>query len=144
MKLAKALKVKNQLVGEIAKLRGLIEENNVRLNNNYSGFDVLALDREYVTKLTQLTELKARIARANADIWDAIFLLVELKGRTAFLRTLNTKSGTFKEGAYGNILDNQYTPALTDVAINKEITMLETQIAALQDRIDEFNHQTDI
>lgn len=144
MNLAKALKHKNQLVGEINKLRTLIQSENVQLNSNKSRFDVQQAYAEYEQKIKELVALKASIATANASIWSAIFIVVELKGQIAFLQSLATREGTFEEGAYGQKLTNVYTPALNAKYVQDEILTLEKQIVDLQDSIDAYNHQTTI
>jgi len=144
MNLAKALKHKNQLVGEINKLRTIVQSENVQLNSNKSRFDVPQAYAEYEQKLAELVDLKAALAVANADIWKTIFTVVELKGQIAFLQQVGTREGTFEEGAYGQKLTNVYTPALNAKYVQDEILRLEKQIVDLQDTVDAYNHQTTI
>jgi len=144
MNLAKALKRKNQLVGEINKLKEIIESQNVQLNDNRSRFNVHEAYVDYLRKLKELADLKAAIAVANVDIWLKIFSIVELKGQIAFLNSLNTREGTFKEGAYGQVVDNTYKPVLSAEVVHEEIVRAEAQIVELQDQIDDYNHRVTI
>jgi hypothetical protein len=141
MNLAKALKAKNQLVGEINKLREVIQSQNVQLNDNTSHFKVGTAYADYVSNLQKLAALKANIAQANVDVWLAIFTIVELKGQIAFLNGLNTREGTFKEGSYGQVVDNVYKPALNTAFVHDEIVRAEAQIVMLQDQVDDYNHR---
>ena len=99
MKLAKALKLKNQLAGEVAQLKELLAKQNVRSSKqkfDYDNREVLARLR---AKLDELVRVKAGLAVANAEIYAKIFRLAELKGLVAKLTALETKSGVFHEGA---------------------------------------------
>src|SRR5206468_10801515 len=98
MKLAKALKLKTQLAGEVAQLKELLAKQNVRSSKqkfDYDNREVLARLR---AKLDELVRVKAALAVANAEIYAKIFRLAELKGLVATLTALETKSGVFHEG----------------------------------------------
>ena len=102
MKLAKALKLRNQLAGEVAELKRLLATQNVRSTKqkfDYDNRDVLARLR---AKLDELVRVKAALAAANAEAYGKIFRLAELKGLVTALEALETKSGVFHEGGgYG-------------------------------------------
>jgi hypothetical protein len=134
MNIAKALKKKNQIAGEIAKLGEIIQRENVQLNSNVSRFNVKDTYTQYKAKVDELVALKAAIAQANSVIWAKIFLIVELKGRISFLRQVNTREGTFREAA----VDNVYLPALDTKFVQDETASLEKQIVELQDVIDDY------
>ena len=98
MKIAKALKLKNQLAGDLAQLKELLSKQNSRSTKQKFDYD----NREVLTrlraKLAELVKVKAALAAANAEIYDKIFLLAELKGLVATLTALDTKAGVFHEG----------------------------------------------
>lgn len=144
MNIAKALKKKNQLVGEISKLSQTISRENVQLNQNVSRFDIKAIYEQYKDKANELVVLKAAIARANADVWVKVFMLVELKGRVTFLRSIDNKEGSFKERTYTEAVDNVYKPILNAKFLQDEIDLLEKRIADIQDDVDNYNHITEI
>src|SRR5678810_323193 len=99
MKLAKALKLKNQLAGEVAQLKDLLAKQNVRSTKqkfDYDNREVLARLR---AKVDELIKVKAAIAAANAEAYGKIFRLAELKGLANTLAGLDTKSGVFHEAA---------------------------------------------
>jgi hypothetical protein len=69
MKIAKALKLKNQLAGEVAQLKDLPSKQNVRSTKrkfDYDNREVLARLR---AKVAGLIKVKAAVAAANAEIW---------------------------------------------------------------------------
>ncbi len=73
MKLAKALKVKNKLAGEVTQLKELLAKQNSRSIKrpfDYNNTEVLANLRG---KLDELVKVKASIAAANVEIYDNIF-----------------------------------------------------------------------
>src|SRR5439155_17404587 len=85
MKIAKALKLKNQLAGDVAQLKDLLAKQNSRSTKQKFDYD----NREVLTrlraKLDELIRVKASIAAANTEIYDKIFRLAELKGLAATL-----------------------------------------------------------
>jgi len=141
MKLAKALKLKNQLAGEVAQLKELLAKQNVRSSKqkfDYDNREVLARLR---AKLDELVRVKATLAVANAEIQAKIFRLAELKGLVATLSALETKSGVFHEGrGFGEATyEVEYVTQLGKVDVDKLVAELQNEIQALQDTLDEFN-----
>ena len=144
MKIAKALKLKNQLAGEIAKLQTLLSGNNSFEEGKIVRFDAAALYEEYKNKLEELIQLKRKIAQGNFDIWEKIFRITELKGKIQFLRTLPVREGISKERDWDQggtrTIEVKWTAVLNPKMIQDEITLLEKEIIDLQDQIDEYNH----
>jgi hypothetical protein len=141
MKLAKALKLKNQLAGEIAELKETLARQNVRSAKqkfDYDNNDVLAQLR---AKIDELVRVKAELARANVEAYERIFRLAELKGLIVALKGLDTKNGIFHEGkgfveaAY----EVEYIAQLNKVTVDARVKELEKETQALQDALDEFN-----
>jgi hypothetical protein len=141
MKLAKALKLKNQLAGEVAQLKELLVKQNVRPSKqtfDYDNREVLARLR---AKLDELVRVNAALATANAEIYAKIFRLAELKGLVATLTALETKSGVFHEGrGFGEATyEVEYVAQLGKVDVDKLVAELQNEIQTLQDALDEFN-----
>src|SRR5690349_9078631 len=102
MKIAKALKLKNQLAGEVAHLKELLAKQNVRSTKQKFDYDNREVLTRLRTKLDELVKVKAAIAVANADAYEKIFRLAELKGLANALTGLETKAGVFHEtGRFG-------------------------------------------
>jgi hypothetical protein len=148
MKLAKALKLKNQLAGEIAQLKDLLAKQNVRSSKQKFDYD----NREVLTRLRakvdELVRVKTALAVANAEAYNRIFRLAELKGLVTTLAGLDTKHGVFHEGGrFGEpAYEVEYAAQLSKVDIDKLSDALKTEIQALQDALDEFNftHAVDL
>jgi len=141
MKLAKTLKLKNQLAGEAAQLKDLLAKQNVRSTKqkfDYDNREVLARLR---AKIDELVRVKAALAVANADAYEKIFRLAELKGLTVTLTALDTKQGTFHEGGrYGEPgYEVEYRAQIGKAEADKLIEERKNEIQSLQDSLDEFN-----
>ena len=141
MKIAKALKLKNQLAGEVAQLKVLLSNQNSRPTKQKFDYD----NREVLTrlraKLAELVKVKSAVAVANADIYDQIFRLAELKGLVATLNALDTKAGVFHEGRGFTEASHEveYVSQIGKVDVDKLVAELNAEIQALQDSLDEFN-----
>src|SRR6266540_2072271 len=141
MKIAKALKLKNQLAGYVAQLKELLVKQNVRSTKQKFDYE----NREVLTrlraKLDELIKVKAAVAVANAEIYDKIFRLAELKGLVATLTSLDTKAGVFHEGGrFGEPgYEVEYVAQLGKVDVDKLVPELQDEIQTLQDALDEFN-----
>jgi predicted Rossmann fold nucleotide-binding protein DprA/Smf involved in DNA uptake len=141
MKIAKALKLKNQLAGEVAQLKELLTKQNSRSTKQKFDYD----NREVLTrlraKLTELIKVKAAVAAANAEIYDQIFRLAELKGLVTALTGLDTKAGVFHEGGrFGDAgYEVEYVAQIGKVDVDKLVAELNAEIQSLQDALDEFN-----
>jgi len=146
MKLAKALKLKNRLAGEIAQIQRLINESNVTEAGNAPAHDVNALLATLLGKQANLAELKGSIAAGNVPIAQDIAMMAELKSRIAFLRALPTKNGSFiTEGRYGTTpVERVYRATIQAKAVEDMIEKYTTEIDAIQDRVDQFNAVTNI
>ncbi|HTV42037.1 MAG TPA: hypothetical protein VMF08_15785 [Candidatus Sulfotelmatobacter sp.] len=141
MKIAKALKLKNQLAGDVAQLKDLLNKQNVRSAKqkfDYDNREVLARLR---AKLDELIKVKAALAAANTEVYEKIFRLAELKGLVATLTSMETKTGVFYEGGrFGEAAHEvEYIAQLGKVDVDKLVAELKTEIQAIQDALDEFN-----
>ena len=141
MKIAKALKLKNQLAGEVAQLKDLLLKQNSRSTKqkfDYNNHEVLTRLR---AKLDELVKIKAAVAAANAEVYDKIFRLAELKGLVTTLTSLDTKAGVFHEGhGFGEAAyEVEYVAQLSKVEVDKLVAELNAEIQGLQDALDEFN-----
>jgi len=93
--LSQALKHKNRLAGEIARLRAIVERENSRKDSQPARADVCSVFEESVERARELAALKGTIASANAGVTDAargiygkLNLEAELRGLIAFLKEL--------------------------------------------------------
>jgi hypothetical protein len=146
MKLTKALKLKNQLAGEVAELKDRLAKQNSRAVTvpfDYDASEVLAALRE---KIDRLVAVKAAIAAANVAQYARIFRLAELKGLVATLKALDVRHGVFKEGGSFARADYEveYVAQLKKAAVDTLVAELDAEISTLQDELDEFNHTASV
>ena len=142
MKLTKALKLKNQLAGEVAELKERLAQQNSRAATvpfDYDAGEVLAALR---AKADRLVDVKSAIAVMNVGQYERIFRLAELKGLAVTLKALNVRHGVYQEaGNYAQpAYSIEYVAQLKKAAVDALVAELEAEISALQDQLDEFNH----
>lgn len=65
MNISKALKIKNRLIGEVNRIRGVISRENSRRNDNTSAIDQQKLFDELERQSTNLVNLKGAIGNAS-------------------------------------------------------------------------------
>ncbi|MGF1656942.1 MAG: hypothetical protein ACFCU3_08200 [Verrucomicrobiales bacterium] len=142
MKVAKALKEKNRLVGEIEEFKALIAQQNVRPDGrefDYNNHELLAQLR---SRLEDLIKLKTKLATVNVTIYQDVFRLAELKGLVASLRRVEVKDGIFHEalgGFHSENVEVRYRSQLGRREIDVMVKELENEMAEVQDRLDDFN-----
>lgn len=146
MKLTKALKLKNELAGEVAELKQRLSKQNCRpatVPFDYAAGEVLD---ELRAKIDQLVDVKAAIAVANAEHYDAIFQLAELKGLVVSLKALDVRHGVFTEGGSftSASVTIEYVAQLKKATVDALVAEFETEISALQDQLDDFNHERSV
>ena len=141
MKITKALKLKNQLAGEVAQLKDLLTKQNSRSTKQKFDYDSREVLARLRAKLDELVKVKAALAVANTDSYEKIFRLAELKGLVAALTGLDTKAGVFHEGGrFGEPgYEVEYVAQLGKVDVDKLTDELKNEIQKLQDELDEFN-----
>jgi hypothetical protein len=141
MKLSKALKEKNRVAGEVAALKVLLTQQNVRPANQKFDYDAQDLLAQLRAKVDELVKVKTAIAVANVAVYEKIFRLAELKGLSAALKALDTKNGVFKEGGgfQGTAYDMEYVAQLKKTDVDRLAAETDAEIQALQDALDEFN-----
>ncbi len=140
MKIAKALKLKNKLAGDVAKLKELLAGQNsraVKQKFDYDNREVLASLR---AKIAELVKVKAAIAAANAEVYAKIFMLAEIKGLVQILKGMSVKDGRFVESLnYASSVEVDYVAQLKKAEVDKLVADFELEIQELQDSLDEFN-----
>ncbi len=140
MKLAKALKQKNLLAGEIAQLKTTLAEQNSRSARQPFDYDTRTVLAQLRAKTDELVALKARLAVANSDAYPQIFRLAELKGLVASLKTLPTKEGVYAESlGYAQNAEVAYVAQIKRAEADSLVETLQAEIQSIQDNLDEYN-----
>lgn len=153
--LSHALKHKNRLAGEVARLREIVQRENSRKESQLARADVRASFDESVARSRELAAFKGAIAAANAGVTDLaqgiygkLNLQAELRGLIAFIKALNTREGEVVEQVGFLSRDEAIRTVFVAVITRDEIDRLtvayQTEIERLQDEIDEFNALTRI
>jgi len=152
MKIAKALKLKKRIAGEVAKLNALLQQNVVQsgVKQNY---DVVKVWAELAEKVDRLALVKAGVAVANAGgaATDSslvrgtaafkIFLMAEKKGLISALMEIPTRDEVVRmpQGMGQPPREVTYSSQMGRNAIDAEAARLQAEVEALQDELDEFN-----
>jgi len=141
MKLAKALKLKNQLAGEVADLKELLLKQNSRPSKQQFDYNTKEVLAKLQCKTDELVQVKAAIATANDAVYNKIFRLAEIKGLVAVLTSLNTKAGVFHEssGLGGADHEIEYVAQISRVEADSLADELKKEIQTIQDELDEYN-----
>lgn len=155
LNLSQALKHKNRLAGDVARLRQIVQRENSRKESQPARADVRAAFDESVVRSRELAALKGAIAAANAGvlsgnhgIYSKLNLQAELRGLIAFLKELNTKEGEEVERVGFLSRDEAartvYVATITRDEVDRLVVSYQGEIERLQDEIDEFNATTRI
>jgi len=153
--LSHALKHKNRLAGDVARLREIVQRENSRKESQPARADVRAAFDENVTRSRELAAFKGAIAAANAGVTGAdrgiygkLNLQAELRGLIAFIKALNTKEGEDVERvgflSRDEAIRTVFVASITRDEVDRLTVAYQTEIERLQDEIDEFNATTRI
>jgi hypothetical protein len=141
MNISKALKLKNKLVSKINQ-----EYNKFSTYNSYNVEETPAYDAleafENWKKLTdELIELKTKIHKANAPVYDKIFRMAELKSMVSSFRRLNCSVG--KTTSYHGIT-TEFTCKINVPQRDQLVAQWEEEIEKLQEELEQHNALTKI
>lgn len=139
--LAKALKLKNKLIGKISKISEDITSYNSTLASNEVEVDVRLLMEKRQDLLEKLIDLKYFISTANAPIQKSIFRMSELKGTVAFLKKINTKQGKVLD-RYSLDVEGEYKSVFRKNDIDKMIDDIQLEIDNIQETLEHHNYNT--
>ena len=146
--LAKALKIKNRLAGELKRLQQLLVRENSKLVGA-SGMSELECVNTYIAIVettNKLVAVKTEIAKANVGIYKQINSIAELKGLIAFCATVPTNDGKIKEEAGWReaTVFSEYKAVYTKASFDKFSQKASEEIDTLQDEIDVYNATTQV
>jgi hypothetical protein len=148
--LARALKLKNKLAGEIKDLKNKIMSKNVILVGKNTDleiavnkYDVHKMYVELNDKKNKLVNLKIIINDANREIIHNIFTISELKDTLKFISSLDTREGLISRG-YVESEAQMYFSQIDDNERDLIKKKLQNQIDVIQEEIDQHNHNTKI
>jgi len=144
MNIKQALKLKNKLIKSISDNTKLLQEyNTVEVGNERPYSPVLLMGN--ITKSTyELIELKSKIHRSNAPMFEKIFKMSELKSNIKALQKLDCTEGKSNRDRYRMESELVLTSEVSLVERNEIIREMEDRIEELQDEMDVFNSNTEI
>lgn len=143
MYIKQALKLKNKLVRQIEQEFQRMNENNIHSDLEAPVYDSKESLTKYLALINDLIDLKTKIHRANAPVYDKIFKMAELKSAIQSLKRLNCS--TQKRKIFGS--DTEYTNFVAEVNIlerDQLVTKMETEIELLQEALDVHNNTVQI
>lgn len=141
--LAKALKLKNRLVGRLARIQGDIQIFNSVSEGQAGQVDVLALMQTREALVAAIVGIKTAINEANRQCQRDIYALAENKATVQFLAGVSTRQGP-QPPVYPTTIEVNYVAALKKADVDAQVARLEKEIDQLQDKLDQFNHDRKI
>jgi hypothetical protein len=141
MNVKQALKEKNKTVKKIAEQHQRLAANNSVEKGAERPYDPkVALDN-WLSEINSLIDLKTRIHKANAKVYDKIFRLAELKSVVKQLKHLDCSSGK-QNSIYGRRSGEDAIvkeAAITLIDRDQLIKKFEDEIELLQEELDAHN-----
>ena len=140
--IAQALKEKNKKIANIQKLWQRIRSYNSVVDGAERPYDIEETYAAVLRETESLVNLKTSIHQASAQVRREIFYLSELKAMVQHIRSINTTRG--------QIRDRYSDSTVAQTAIfgvdwqDSEIERIEAEIEAIQEKLDQFNHTTNI
>jgi hypothetical protein len=153
MILAKALKLKNRLAGEVAKLGALLMTCNSWEEGQEPQYDAKEVLSKLRDAINKLVTVKTAIAVANAGGAQAkiesqyfrIFQLAEMKGFTGTIGNISTRSCIINEQSFhGEAVKRVYKCNISETERAAMIKDIQAEIDRLQDAIDDYNASTTV
>lgn len=136
--LAKALKLKNRLAGRLSKVQEDISTYNSVLKEQVGKVDIPACVKLRDQIQESLIGLKTKIILANGEIQETLIRMGETKSKLTFLEMIPVRDGQERHG-YQNT-EITWVAAISKADIDAERKKLESEIDAMQDKVDTFNH----
>jgi hypothetical protein len=141
--LAKALKIKNRLVGRLAKVQTDIQAFNSVPEGQAGQVDVPALMQSREALVEAVVNLKTAINDANREAQRNIYELAEKKATAQFLAGVSTRHGP-QPPVYPSTIEVNYVASLKKADVDGQVVRLEKEIDQIQDKLDQFNHERKI
>ena len=143
MKIKKALKEKNKLVAklssEIQKVHSYnsVEEGTTPPYNPKEALDTV------MSTIDELVDLKTRIHKANAKVYDKIFRMAEPKSIIKQIRAIDCTSGKTSD-RWSRETPIVKVAAISVIERDQLVSKLEAEIEALQDELDAHNAKANV
>jgi predicted nucleic acid-binding Zn-ribbon protein len=144
MNIKQSLKLKNKLIKSISDNTKLLQQYNTVEVGNPRPYSPVKLMEEITKSTHELVELKSKIHRANAPMFEKIFEMSELKSNIRALQKLDCTEGKSNRDRYRMESELVLTSEVSLVERNEIIKGMEDRIEEIQDEMDVFNSNTEI
>lgn len=140
--IAKLLKTKNRIAGEVCKLKADIKKWNSQPVNSAEDVDIRALMERYDKRVGDLVLVKSEIAKANKPVVHKIFELAEAKSKISWIPEIPVTRG--KVESYRSISNEyvEWNAVINRVEQEAIVASLQKVIDDLQDELDAYNAVT--
>jgi len=144
--LARALVLKKRVIGKLNVLKGRIQTYNSVQKNAVCPYDIPETIIRHAVMTQQLVTLKAELCRANLPIMADIFRLAEAKTEKLFYEGLDCTAGMVAAPyhAPAGTPPTEIIATINQAQRDILISARETEIDTIQQRLDAFNHTTQI
>ena len=122
----------------------MIAFHNSYIKGNKPIYDIENLWELLNGTVSELTELKTRIQKANTVIQPKIYKLSELKSLAAFLKGLQIKEGKLLGDNWRNSEVTEWQSEIGNLERDRKVEAIEKKIDTLQNELDQFNFETEI
>ena len=140
--LAKALKLQKRLAGRYSETVSNISSYNSVLEEQKDQVDVAKLIEQRDAISAALVDLKVALYQGNKGIQKELYTLAEKKGEADLYRGLNTRNGSERHGYQNTTVT--YVATITKAQADAKVRQLESDVDALQDTVDAYNHKVKI
>lgn len=138
--LARALKEKNRLAGEIARIWSVIARENSKREDIERIVDVAEMYKKVRLYTEKLIELKTKIGIANAENLQRIYRMEECKGELSRLQKISTdETPLFQMVTDSTYKEYKRTVVFTASQVWEWQQQLQDECNRLQDEMDAFN-----
>lgn len=144
--LARALKLKNRLAGQLTRLGQRAVAHNSRVDSAKKVYDTTAVFAEYADVATQLVEVKTKIQHGNAAIAGKIIQIGELRSEISLLQGMTVTEGPVAQHSYRDDKEivHNFVASIGATMRDRQVALIEGDIDTLQDDIDSHNASTKI
>tara|TARA_B110000503_G_C7162208_1_gene420162 strand:- start:2103 stop:2531 length:429 start_codon:yes stop_codon:yes gene_type:complete len=142
MNVKQALKAKNKLVGEIKECYRILQTQNSIEEGNPRRYSVKKKLEDIAELTDELVQLKTRLHRANASVYDKIFQMAEIKGIIKELKKMDVSEGKQSE-RYGSVVSIKEVE-MNVIERDAIIKQYEEHVEKLQNELDIHNSNTNI
>ena len=140
MNVKQALKAKNKLVGEIKECYRIIQTQNSIEEGNPRRYSVKKKIEEIATLTDELVQLKAKLHRANASVYEKIFQMAEIKGIIKELKKMDVSEGK-QDSRYGSVVSVKEVE-MTVIERDAIVKQYEAEVEKIQNELDIHNSNT--